>query len=151
LGVAYSPLVADAVPGASLVYLCPAPTGPFDVTAPMRPYREGFPFPSNRPDGTSAWEPEAAIAAMYPRLPADTARAVAADLRPGASAQGPYPLDAAPDVPTSVIYAAHDEFFPPEWSRWAAREIAGVEPVELDTGHFAMLEAPDVLAELLQP
>ena len=86
---------------------------------------------------------------MYPRLPAPVARDLAGRLKPGASAQGPYPVAALPDAPVRVVYAAHDEFFPPEWSQWAAREIAGVEPVELDTGHFPMIEAPDALAELL--
>jgi pimeloyl-ACP methyl ester carboxylesterase len=55
-------------------------------------------------------------------------------------------------VPTSFIYARHDEFFDPAWSRWVAVEAAGLEPVELDSGHFPMLEIPDELAEiLLQP
>ena len=149
LGVAYVPLVAAAVPYASVVYVCPAPTGPFAADPPMREYREGFPFPPNRPDGTSVWEPEAAIAAMYPRLPRDVARALAAGLRPGSSAKGPYPLTALPHGSATVLYGAHDEFFPPEWSIWAAHEIAGVAPVELDTGHFPMIEAPDRLAEVL--
>jgi pimeloyl-ACP methyl ester carboxylesterase len=149
LGVAYVPLVAAAVPNVSVAYVCPAPTGPFAADPPMREYREGFPFPPTRSDGTSVWEPEAAIAAMYPRLPAAVARAIAANLQPGSSARGSYPLTELPHSPATVFYAAHDEFFPPEWSIWAAQEIAGVEPVELDTGHFPMIEAPDLLAEAL--
>jgi hypothetical protein len=45
--------------------------------------------------------------------------------------------------------AAHDEFFEHDWSVWAARELAKVEPIELPTGHFAMLEGPDLVAEVL--
>jgi pimeloyl-ACP methyl ester carboxylesterase len=150
LGVAYVPLVLAAIPGASVVYLCPAPTGPFDSdAAPMPQYRDGFPFPPNRADGTSVWEPEAAIAAMYSHLPLAVARDLAGNLKPGASARGAYPLASLPACPARVFYAAHDEIFMTDWSRWAAREIAGTEPLELDTGHFPMIEAPDALAEAL--
>jgi pimeloyl-ACP methyl ester carboxylesterase len=150
LGTGYAPLVAAERPRSALVYLCAAPVGPFnDVGARMPSTREGFRFPPNRADGTSVWDPDEAIAVLYRRLPTETAKAVAAQLKPGASPADPYPLTEQPAVPTSVVYARHDEFFNPEWSRWISREIAGVEPTELDTGHFPMLEAPDLLAELL--
>lgn len=150
LGTGYAPLIADARPASSLVYLCPAPVGPFDdVGAPMRSTRAGFSFPRNRPDGTSVWEPDVALSAIYPRLAPETAQMVAACLKPGSSPVDVYPLDEQPDVPTRFVYAQHDEFFEPEWSRWVAREIAGVEPIELDTGHFPMVEDPDAVAELL--
>jgi pimeloyl-ACP methyl ester carboxylesterase len=150
LGAGYAPLVADARPGSTLVYLCPAPVGPFTNTgAPMRSSREGFEFPPNRPDGNSVWDPATAIAVMYPRLPADVGKALAARLKPGSAPSDPYPLSAQPAVPTSLIYATYDEFFDPAWSRWMAREVAGVDPIELETGHFAMLEAPDDVAGIL--
>jgi pimeloyl-ACP methyl ester carboxylesterase len=150
LAAGYAPLVAAATPGASLAYLCPAPVGPFAKSgAPMRSSHEDFEFPPNRPDGTSVWEPETAIAVMYPRLEPDVARGLAARLKPGSSPADSYPLDEHPDVPTTFVYAAHDEFFTRDWSRWVAHEIADAEPVELPTGHFAMLEAPDLVADLL--
>jgi pimeloyl-ACP methyl ester carboxylesterase len=150
LGAGYAPLVADALDDAVLVHLCPAPVGPFaQREAPMPQYRPGFPFPANGPDGNSAWDREAAITAMYPRLPADVAAALADRLKPGSAPSDAYPQQGHPDVPTTFICALHDEFFEPDWSRWAALEIAGVDPVEIDTGHFAMAEAPDVVAEIL--
>jgi hypothetical protein len=150
LAAGYAPLVAAATPGASLVHLCPAPVGPFAKSgAPMRSSPEGFEFPPNRPDGNSVWEPETAIAVIYPRLKPDVARALAARLKPGSSPADAYPLAEHPLVPTTFVYAARDEFFQPGWSRWVAREVARVQPVELPTGHFAMLEAPDMVAELL--
>lgn len=153
LAAGYAPLVAAAIAGSSLVYLCPAPVGPFAQTgAPMPSTREGFTFPPNGPDGNSRWDPEEAIAAMYPRLPVETARALAARLKPGSSPKDAYPLAAPPNVATTFIYARHDECFDPAWSTWVARRVAGVEPVEIDTGHFAMLEAPETVAEqLLEP
>ena len=150
LAAGYAPLVAAAVPGATLAYLCPAPVGPFDnCGAPMRGSREGFPFPANGPDGNSAWEPDAAVASMYPRLPADVASGLAQRLKPGSAPADPYPLRAHPDVPVTFIYAAHDEFFNPEWSRWIARQVVRVEPIEIDSGHFPMIETPNELALLL--
>ena len=62
---------------------------------------------------------------------------------------GEYPLSSHPDVPTALIYAAEDEFFDPEWERFMARELLGVEPIELPGGHFCMVEDPDGLAEVL--
>jgi pimeloyl-ACP methyl ester carboxylesterase len=143
-------LIAAARAGSSIVYLCPAPVGPFGASgAPMRSSHEGFEFPSNRPDGTSVWDPESAIETMYPRLPAELAQSLAERLKPGASPADPYPQTLDPGAPTTVIYGAYDEFFRPEWSRWVAREVARVDAVEIQTGHFPMLEAPDDLAAIL--
>jgi pimeloyl-ACP methyl ester carboxylesterase len=95
------------------------------------------------------WEPEAATAAMYRRLPPETARELATHLHPGAPAADDYPLTEHPDVATVLISATDDEFFEPAWERFAAREVLGVEPIEIPGGHFPMLEDPDSLAELL--
>ena len=95
------------------------------------------------------WERENAIAAMYPRLAAGTARQLAQRLRPGASPRGSYPLSAHPHVPTALIYAKYDEFFAPEWQQFVAKKMLAVEPIELLSGHFPMVETPDVLADLL--
>jgi pimeloyl-ACP methyl ester carboxylesterase len=150
LGAGYAPLVADELDGSSLVYLCPAPVGPFDgARPPMRPIREGFRFPQDRADGTSVWDSDQATRTIYPRLPAELAVALAVRLRPGAAPTDSYPLEAQPAVATSVIYAGHDEFFEPEWSRWIARDVLGVEPIELDSGHFPMIEAPAAVSEVL--
>lgn len=150
LAAAYAPLVAQTRPGALLVYLCPAPTGPLARSgAPMKAGREGFPFPADRPDGTSVWEPQAAIDAMYARLPDEMARAAAGSLRPDAPAAGDYPLAGHPDVRTALVYATEDEFFEPAWERWVAREKLGIEPIEMPCGHFPMLECPEALADVL--
>jgi pimeloyl-ACP methyl ester carboxylesterase len=121
----------------------PPPPGAPDV------FRKGFPFPATRPDGTSVWDAEAAVAAMYGRLPQETARELARHLQPMAPAAGEYPLAGHPDVPTVLIYATDDEFFEPEWERFMARELLRIEPIEISGGHFPMAEDPEALADLL--
>jgi pimeloyl-ACP methyl ester carboxylesterase len=148
-GSAEAGLVAAACRATLLVYLCPRlgelPAPPGGPTV----FRDGFPFPARRADGSNAWEPAAAIAAMYPRLDTRTARDMAARLHPGAPAAGSYPLAAPPDVPLALIYTTEDEFFNPDWERFIARELLHVQPVELPGGHFPMIERPDELAGLL--
>jgi pimeloyl-ACP methyl ester carboxylesterase len=62
---------------------------------------------------------------------------------------GAYPLSEHPDVPTELVYAADDEFFDPAWVRFMAREVVGVEPLEIPGGHFPMVEDPEALSDLL--
>jgi pimeloyl-ACP methyl ester carboxylesterase len=48
-----------------------------------------------------------------------------------------------------LVYAADDEFFEPSWERFMAREVFGIEPIEIPGGHFPMAEDPVALAALL--
>jgi hypothetical protein len=146
---ALAPLVAVARPVSLLVYLCPRMGGlPPPAGAPA-PFRDGVRFPPAGPDGTTAWDPDAAVEVMYPRLPPETARRLASRLRPMAMPPDAYPLREHPDVPAALVYAAEDELFEPAYQRFMAREALGVDPVELPGGHFPMAEDPGALAELL--
>ena len=149
MGSAYATLIAVAHPGSLLVHLCPR-LGGFEAP-PEAPatFREGLPFPPERPDGTSAWDAEVAIDAMYGRLSAPAARALAENLVPMAQPPDLYPLPAPPDIPTALIYAADDEIFEPDWERFMARALLGVEPIEIPGGHFPMAEDPERLATVL--
>ena len=95
------------------------------------------------------WDTEKAIDAMYGRLPPETGRALAERLRPSFPPAGEYPLRGHPDIPTVLIYATDDEIFEPALERFMARELLGVEPIEIPGGHFPMVEDPDALADLL--
>ena len=95
------------------------------------------------------WDPEAAIDALYPRLPPEIAHELAHRLRPAAPPAGEYPLPGHPQVPTVLIYATDDEIFEPSWEQFMARELLGIEPIEISGGHFPMVEHPAALAELL--
>jgi pimeloyl-ACP methyl ester carboxylesterase len=57
---------------------------------------------------------------------------------------------ARPPVPSAFVYARHDEVFTTEGMVWAARQVFGVEPIEIETGHTPQLEAPNDLADLLE-
>ena len=146
---ALAAMVAAARPVSLLVHLCPR-MGTFGSPpgAPA-PYRESLTFPPNRSDGTKAWDPDAAVEMMYPRLPPETARRLADGLRPMAMPPDDYPLREHPEVPTAFVYAADDEFFEPDFERFMAREVLGIEPIELPGGHFPMAEDPEGLAALL--
>jgi pimeloyl-ACP methyl ester carboxylesterase len=145
---AFGPLVAAAWPVALLVYLCPR-MGSFETPGAPPAFREGIPFPETGPDGTSAWDPDVATRAIYPRLAPDAARRLAGELRPMAMPPGAYPLNYHPAVPTELILATEDELFEPAFERYVARELLDVEPIEIGTGHFPMAEDPAGLADLL--
>jgi pimeloyl-ACP methyl ester carboxylesterase len=132
-----------------LVYLCPRMGGVELPDGAPSPFREGFPFPPDLPDGRSAWDPDSAREVMYARLAPEIARALVQHLRPMAMPPDDYPLDEHPDAPTALIYAAGDEFFNPSFERFVAREVLGVDPIEIPGGHFPMAEDPEGLAGLL--
>lgn len=145
----YAALVAVQRPGSLLVHLCPR-LGQFPPPRGAPPtFRAGFPFPPSNAEGVTVWDPDAAMAAMYPRLDSDAARALAQRLRPATSPPDEFPLPGHPDVPTALIYTTEDEIFEPAWERFMARELLGIEPIEIQGGHFPMLEDPAALAELL--
>jgi pimeloyl-ACP methyl ester carboxylesterase len=149
VGSAEAALVAATCRAALLVYVCPR-FGSFAApTDAPQVFRSGFPFPPKDSAGRMVWDPEAAIAAMYPRLEPALQQQLAAHLRPGAGAVGDYPLREHPDVTTELVYTTDDEFFTPEWERFVARELLQVEPIELPGGHFPMLEDPKGVADLL--
>jgi pimeloyl-ACP methyl ester carboxylesterase len=145
---ALGPLVVTERPVSVLVYLCPRMGGIDLPEGAPRPFREGFPFPPTGESGSSEWDPAAAIDAMFSRLPPDRAKAMADRLRPMAMPPDGYPLRRHPDVETALIYAAGDEIFEPAFERFVARELLGIDPIEVSGGHFQMVEDPDRLATL---
>lgn len=145
----YAAMVAERARAQLLVHLCPRMAEFDHPPGEPRVFRETLSFPPRREDGAIAWEPEDAIRQMYPRLEPETARALAARLRPTAPPAGEFPLQRPPDVPTALVYATDDEFFEPAYERFIARELLGIEPIAIGGGHFPMAEDPERLAELL--
>jgi len=140
-------LVAERRPVAFTVYVCP-----------RLPDREGEPR-AFRPDavagdlrdelGRATWSAEGA-AWMYAQLPPSLAATATERLRP--QHFGMIDREDAPDLralPNAAIACRDDEFFSLEYERWAARELLGRPLVELEGGHFPMLEQPHLLAAAL--
>jgi pimeloyl-ACP methyl ester carboxylesterase len=150
LGGMTVPLAAERIPDAALVFVCPYLRLPGRESGP-RQFREGFGADLRDAEGRSLWSREGALGSLYGSVPRDLAEDACARLRPQAQTpfERPYPLSELPRRRAAWIYTADDEAFRPDWSRWAARELVGVEPVELPGGHFPMYEQPLELAELL--
>jgi Alpha/beta hydrolase family len=102
--------------------------------------------------GSSYWtSSEAAIEILYHDCEPTLARAFAARLRPQARTpnEEPCPPEHMPDIPKSYILMREDGMIRPQWSRIAAAQRLGVQPIELSGGHSPMLADPDQLTELL--
>ena len=101
--------------------------------------------------GAVSWDPDVAAAFFYRACDPDTARWAAAKLRTQVwtTSREPCPLDKWPDCELASIVCSEDELLAPAWSRRIAREVLGVEPVELPGGHFPMLAIPSQLADAL--
>jgi pimeloyl-ACP methyl ester carboxylesterase len=97
------------------------------------------------------WPDEAvATAAMYPALAPDDAHWAFARLRPQAgTTQAEHPPGGLPAVPSVSLVCADDRVVNPAWSRRIAPERTGAEAIELPTGHFPMITAPERLADAL--
>jgi pimeloyl-ACP methyl ester carboxylesterase len=61
----------------------------------------------------------------------------------------PWPLEQWPAVPTRYLLCRGDRMFPPDWARRHARERLGIEPDEIDGGHYISLSRPRELADSL--
>lgn len=102
-------------------------------------------------DGTASFSPEHAGDVFYGDCSDDDRAWAIANLRRQglALAAEPCPITSMPAVPTDHVVLDDDRAIPPEWCRWMARELLGVEPHELRGGHSPFLAQPAVLADLL--
>jgi pimeloyl-ACP methyl ester carboxylesterase len=133
-----------------VVYLTPStPARDLPKERPVR-FKSGFEALLRYDDqGRDFLDAEDALNVFYARLDATTARWAASQLRPDAD-HGELELQGLPPVPSAFVYARHDEVFTTEGMVWAARQVFGLEPIEIETGHTPQLEAPNDLADLLE-
>jgi pimeloyl-ACP methyl ester carboxylesterase len=144
-------ILGGRVEGARVVYLCPrmAIFEPRDGE-PETFWETSFDGVVEDSAGRSFWPIDAAVKGLYRAIDPEIAEGLARRLRPQANArQVAAPISRVPRVPSTFIYSVGDEIFPPEWSRWAAQNLVGVEPIEMAGGHFPMVERPAELAALL--
>ena len=139
-------LTIPLVPAKRLVFLCGlVPGGGMGDEVFVPGFSEG-----RRRDelGRSSWfDLERAVASLFHDCDPATARAAVERLRPQARIDDLG--DELPDVERVSIVGRHDRAVRPDWSRRVARELLGVEPVEIETAHSPMLARPAELADLL--
>jgi hypothetical protein len=63
--------------------------------------------------------------------------------------QEPWPLEAWPDTPTRYLLCRDVRMFAAAWARRHARERLGIDPDEIDGGHYISLSRPRELADRL--
>jgi len=156
LGGLVAPLVAARRPVRSIAYLAAfVPLAGQSMADQFAASPEPILIFPSRPEadeqGRSHWIGEAATtAAMYADLTPEDAHRAFARLRPQAptTQREPHPRG-LPDVPAVSLVCSDDRAVNPVWSRRVARERLGVEPIELPTGHFPMITAPELLADAL--
>ena len=153
------PVVATLRPVRLLVYLCallPQPgrsmaeqihDGGVFIPAWIELVRRQI----GHPDGSSEWQPEAAMEAFYHDCPPEAARWAASKLRRqfGKAIDEMTPLQTWPPAASVSILCRGDRVVSPGWSRRVCRERLGRDAVELDGGHSPFLSRPGELAALL--
>lgn len=102
-------------------------------------------------DGSSSWQPHAAIATMYPDAPPPLAEWAAGRLRRQhwRITDEITPLQKWPGVEVTVIACGADAVVNPDWVRREARVRLGAEARVLPGDHSPFLTRPSELADLL--
>lgn len=157
LGASVIPLVATQRAVRRMVFLCPvlrrpgmtlAEQAPLDADMSTYDLSVGRTFFE---DSSSAWEPEAAIAAFFPDADPETAAWAASRLRRQYWRywDEPNPLTAWPDGERAAIVCTEDRLIGIDWARRRIPELLGVTPIELPGSHSPFLSRPAALAEAL--
>jgi pimeloyl-ACP methyl ester carboxylesterase len=156
LGGLTIPVVAARTKTLMTVYLCalvPMPGLSFDAQA--ADLSTGF-EPSeaaiSHPDGSASWPERGAIESFFHDCDPEIARAAARRLRKQhwLVTREVTPLRRWPDSPAAYILCTDDRVVSPAYSRRAARDQLGVEPIEIAGGHSPFLSRPRELATVLE-
>jgi pimeloyl-ACP methyl ester carboxylesterase len=160
LGGLTVPLVAARRPVSRLVFLC-AVIPEFgrsladQIAADPALYHPVLRSHSGRTtdaDGSVRYRDEAAVRDVFCHdCTAEDVRWAFTHLRPQAAAprREPCPLSAWPAGDRAYILCREDRAISPEWSRRAARERLGVDPIELEGSHSPFISRPAALAAVL--
>jgi hypothetical protein len=105
---------------------------------------EGFGDGRRRDELGRSYYPDPAVAAAEMQYPPELAH-LAGRLR----RQAPYETEPRAVERPVYIVCTEDAVIRPEWQRHLARDVLGVEPIELRAGHMPMLDHPRELAEIL--
>ena len=157
LGAAVIPLVAAQQPVRRMVFLNPvirrfgmslAEGSPLDADASTYDLSKGRTFFD---DQSSAWEPDAAIAAFFHDCDSEIAQWAASRLRRQYWRywEEPNPLTAWPDGERVAIVCTEDRVISIDWARRRIPELLGTTPLELPGSHSPSLSRPAALAGAL--
>jgi pimeloyl-ACP methyl ester carboxylesterase len=105
----------------------------------------GFGEGRTRDELGRSYYPDPAVAAAELQYPSEYV-SLASRLR----RQAPFAPDPRAVERSAYIVCTRDAVIRPEWQRHLARDVLGVEPLELESGHSPMLERPGELAALLE-
>jgi Alpha/beta hydrolase family len=150
------PIVAGRTRTLMTIYLCailPVPGLSFDaqhadLSTDFKPSEGAI----AHPDGSVSWPELGAVEVFYHDCDVDVARASARRLRAQhwLITREVTPLRRWPDAQAAYILCTGDRVVSPGYSRRAARERLGVDPVEMAGGHSPFLSRPRELATLLE-
>lgn len=148
------PRVAAARPVARLVYLCAFVPRPGVSWFQQKEQALAPGFASEAlvdADRCQVWpSAEVAAADLYPDCDLETAVWAAARLRRQCYGLMRDVFEGRPDeAPAVSVLAREDTVVRPDYSRRAARELLGSDPIEMEGGHNPQLARPAELAELL--
>lgn len=151
-----APLVAAAIPVRHVVYLAamlPEPGRSVDerARAGERQTRRGLGRGQDvHPDGSTSWQPDAAVRTMFPDSAPALARWAAGRLRRQhwRITAEPSPLRTWPGGPATYVRCAEDQVIDADWVARAVPALVG-EPVRLAGDHSPFLARPVELADLL--
>jgi pimeloyl-ACP methyl ester carboxylesterase len=124
------------------VYLCALVAG--DDSQWEDVFGEGFGAGRERDELGRSYYPDPSVAAAEMQYSTEHAH-LAGLLRH----QAPYGTEPHRPSHPAYIVCSQDAVIRPEWQRHVARDLLGVEPIELDAGHMPMLERPRELAQIL--
>ena len=155
LGAYTAAIVADRIAPQRLILLAPMIPAPGESAGDWwegTGHKEAIAPLIERHGPPSEWGEEAMAEVFYHDV--DEATLAANAEYEGVPSRGlfaePLPLDAWPDVPTTVLAGRDDRLFPLEFQQRVARERLGIDEVaEIDGGHLPMLARPRELAERL--
>jgi pimeloyl-ACP methyl ester carboxylesterase len=154
LGGLTVPLVAGRRPVREVVFVCGVIPVPGKSVVD-----QGFDFLGTDPakwqvdngDGSVSIRPEAIGAYVAQDLDSDQLSDAASRFRPQflTPLAEQCPLESLPELPYRYVLCREDRFISPAWSRRAAPERLGVEPIELPGSHMPTSSRPEELAAVL--
>ena len=139
-GAFTAPLIADRLPVRMIILLTPM------VPRPGESPEDWWADTGHRSAEGLSEEQQ-----FYNGVPAEIVADAGAHGRDQVSAEWnePWPLHAWPEVPTKVLIAREDRFFPADFQRRVAADRLGSVPDEIDGGHSVALSHPKQLADRL--